>query len=123
MNQHRHLLAGVTLVAALLGGGVSAHAGLIGGSGGVGGGLSGGIGPVGGGFEGALSGQGAAQTASPRAVIDRAQDKAAAGKQQATDTANTVKDRAAAAPRPSVSGGAEAGASTSGGSASAKVQR
>ena len=103
MMKQAHLLAGATLVSAILAT-LPAHAGLLGGS--VGGalGAGGAIGPVGGAVNGSLHGDGALRTPSARPMIERTQDKATAAQDRAVQTTGTVKDKAAAtaAHRPAV---------------------
>jgi hypothetical protein len=96
MFKHRHAIAATTFLAALIASAFPAHAGLIGGSGGLGGGLAGGIGPISGSATGSLAGQGSMQTPSPRPLIDRTQDKAAAAKDTAVEKGGAAKDAAAA---------------------------
>src|SRR5258705_9415705 len=77
MIKHRHILAGATVLAALVSSTVPAQAGLIGGAGSLGGGLTGGVGPSGGSFNGALNGQSTLRTPSARPAVDKTQDTAA----------------------------------------------
>jgi hypothetical protein len=103
MTKHRHAIAATTFAAALFASAFPAHAGLIGGGGGLG---------IGGSATGSLAGQGSLQTPSPRPLIERTQNKAAAVKADAGAAKDAAAQKAAsAAPQAGVSASTDGNAS------------